>query len=81
MTRLVTDGEERVAVGDRVDRGYEVLGPSAFEEEARSAGAERPEHVVVLLEGGEDEDLGEGCGGGERAGGFDAVEVGHAHVH
>ena len=73
--------QQRVAGGDRVDRRDQLLRPRALQQEARGAGAERAEDVVVLLEGGEDHDLHLGEGGRELAGGGDAVEVGHAHVH
>ena len=46
-------GEQRVALGDRVDRGQEVLGRDVLEQEAAGAGDERVEHVLVEVEGGE----------------------------
>src|SRR5918996_2233465 len=73
--------EERVAGGDRVDGGDELLRPRALEQEAGGARAERSEDVVVLLEGREDHDPRVGCDSQELTGCGDAVQVGHADVH
>jgi hypothetical protein len=64
-----------------VHGGDELFWSCAFEQEPGGAGMQGAEDVVVLLEGGEDEDLRAGGSPGEFTGGGDAVEVGHADVH
>src|SRR6185437_8579862 len=49
--------QQRVAGGDRVDRGEQLLGARPLEQEAGRARAERAEDVVVLLERGQDHHL------------------------
>ena len=48
--------QQRLAARRRVDCGDQLLRPGAFEQEAGRAGPERPEDVVVELEGGQDQD-------------------------
>src|ERR671914_513023 len=73
--------EERVAGGDRVDRGDQLLRPGSLEQESGGARVQGAEDVVVLLEGGEDHDLHLRERGQQLASGGDAVEVRHPHVH
>jgi hypothetical protein len=47
----------------------------------KRAGPQPAEDVVVLLERGQDQDPGARRGAGQLAGGRDAVEVGHLHIH
>jgi hypothetical protein len=54
-----------------------------LDDEAAGPGADGLEHVLVELEGGEDDDahLGQPVVGGDRAGGGQAVGARHADVH
>ena len=67
-------------VGDRSDGVDELVGVGVLEQEAARAGPQGVEDVVVAVEGGEDEYLGQ-VGLDDLAGGRDAVEDRHLHVH
>jgi beta-glucosidase-like glycosyl hydrolase len=73
--------EQRLTGGHRVDRGDELLRPGPLEQEAGGAGGQRAEHVVVVLERGEDQHRRTRRCRGDRAGRGDPVEAGHADVH
>ncbi len=83
--RQFADGgrkQQRVAVRQEPDRAYDLVGASPLEQKSGGAGAEGIEHVVVVLEGGEDEDPRRVVHVGEQApGGLDTVDDGHADVH
>jgi hypothetical protein len=64
-----------------VDGRDQRLGAGALDQEARSSGTQRSEHVVVLLEGGEDQNSRGRHVARQLAGRGDPVEVGHADVH
>jgi hypothetical protein len=64
-----------------MDRREQLLGAGALEEEARGAGAERAEDVVVLFEGRQDQDPHSRSRSRQLTGGGDPVQVGHADVH
>ena len=75
-------GDQGVAVGGRVDGLREQGGPGVFEQEAPGAGLQRPVHVLVEVECGDDDDRQRvvDVGAGELAGGLDPVHLGHADV-
>ena len=65
---------------NRVDQH---LGLGVFEKESGGAGAQRGEHVLVQVEGGDHDHLDRvfGAGRGEQARGLQSVHPGHADVH
>lgn len=74
--------EERVPGGDGAQGVHDLGRAGALEEEAVGARAQRPVHVRVVLEGGDDHDLRRvGHGAQDGAGGLDTVHEGHADVH
>jgi peptidoglycan/LPS O-acetylase OafA/YrhL len=76
-------GQQRVAGGDDPDGVHQRAGVGALAEEAAGARAQSQDDVVVVLEGGEHEDLhaGEIVVGGDAAGRLDPVHHGHPDVH
>src|SRR5918999_5977794 len=64
-----------------MDPGDQLLRLRALEQESRSAGVERVEDVVVVLEGRENDDLDLGERRQHLAGRRDPVEPRHADVH
>ena len=73
--------QERVAVGHDPDGVDELLGPDVLEQEAARTGAERLHHVLVDVEGRQDQDLRGVVLRREDPRGLNAVEPGHADVH
>ena len=75
-------GDQGVAVGGRVDGLGEQGGPGVLEQEPPGAGLQRPVHVLVEVEGGDDDDRQRvvDVGAGELPGGLDPVHLGHADV-
>jgi hypothetical protein len=70
-----------VSVASR-DRGDQVRARSLLEQEAAGARAERFVHVIVEVEGGEDDDLGRArARRGDLPGRGDAVKHRHPDVH
>ena len=69
-----------MAAGDGAHRLDEVLGVGVLEQEAAGPGAETREDVVVLVEGGEDDDPRQVVRD-DPAGCLDAVHDRHLHVH
>jgi hypothetical protein len=77
-------GGHGLAGRDGADRGDQVRGERVLEEEAAGAGAQCLVHVLVQVEGCQDEDSRRVGGAGRRAdsaGRFDAVDAGHPYVH
>src|ERR1700722_16584685 len=76
-------GEQGFPCGDHADRAKQLSRVGALAEEAAGARAQRLGDVLVVLEGGQDEDLhvGGSRAGGDHSGGGQPVEVGHADVH
>lgn len=81
MSRRVTLGEERAALGDDPDRRGEPLLRSVLEQEAARARAQRVVHDLVEVERGQHQDPRRVLGRGDRLGGGDAVHDGHPDVH
>lgn len=73
--------EEGFATGGGADGFDEFLGGDIFEEVADGSGAKAVEDGIVVVEGGEDDDLAGGVGLFDAAGGGNAVEDGHAEIH
>ena len=74
-------GEEHLAGGDRAHRVDHFLQLAVLGEEAGRAGPQRLGAERVLVVHGEDEDLRRRAVRRDAAGGLDAVEHGHRHVH
>ena len=75
-------GQERVAGGHDPDRVDQLLGWGVLEQEAAGTGPEGLEHVVVPLEGGEDDDPApQGRLLADPSGGLQAVHLRHLDVH
>ena len=75
--------EQCLAGGDDLDGVEQVCGQDVLEEESAGTGAQRAVHVLVGVEGGEDQHpyAGRGRVPGEAPGRRDAVEAGHPDVH
>jgi hypothetical protein len=52
-----------------------------LEQESAGAGAQRPEHVIVGVERGQDDDLRRVPAGAQQLGGRQPVHPGHPDVH
>ena len=75
-------GDQRVAVGRRVDGLHEQLGPGVLEQEAAGAGAQRAEDVLIEVERGDHHDRHRvrHVWPGQAPRHLDAVEPGHPDV-
>jgi hypothetical protein len=74
--------DQGIALGGGMDGLGQKREAGILEQEAFRAGLQRAVHVLVEVEGGDDDD-GEGIfdvGASEPSGGLDAVQVGHADV-
>ena len=74
-------GQHRVTVVHGDDGPDEFLWRGVLEQEAGRAGLQRPEDVVVGVEGGQHDDRGRVLQRADRRGGGDAVQPGHPDVH
>ena len=75
-------GEQRVAGADHTHGGDQAFGGDVFEEEAARSRGECGVHVLVEVEGRQDDDGRRGPGGGQDLpGGFQAIDLGHPDVH
>jgi hypothetical protein len=76
-------GEQRVPGGDHPDRLDQVLGRDVLEQEPAGPGAQRRQHVLVEVEGGQDQhpDRVLDAVAGQAPGRLDPVHAGHADVH
>ncbi len=82
ITRLVIVGERSASpVGDRADRGDQLLGSVVLEHEAAGPGFQRLEDVFVQVERGENQDPRVVVGCEDAFGRLKTVELGHADVH
>ena len=70
-----------VAGGHGADGVKEHLGLCVLEQEAARAGGKRVDHVVFVVERGQDDHLRRREPAGDLSGGGDAVEDRHLHVH
>jgi hypothetical protein len=74
--------DQRLAGGEGVDRGDELLGRSVLEQEAARASPQRLVDVLVEVECRQDQHRGRGLSVGEDpAGCLEPVQVGHLDVH
>jgi hypothetical protein len=74
--------QQRLPSGHHPDGGEEILGWGRLQQEPAGADLQRLEHVVVALEGGEDQHPGLVPGGCEDPpSGLQAVQSGHLDVH
>jgi hypothetical protein len=74
-------GEGRLAGLDGTDRAEQIGGRRVLEQKSAGTGLERGEHVLVEVEGGQDEHPGRGGGGADLGRCLDAVHAGHPDVH
>ena len=75
--------DQRVAARDDLDRADELVAAGVLQQEPARPGAQRLEHVLVEVEGREDQH-GDRIGDarpGELSGRLDAAHARHAHVH
>src|SRR5580704_17937973 len=75
--------EQRLAGGDRADRGQQLLQRAALQREAARSGPQRLKNVLVQVERGEDQHPGHAraLAGGDLPGGLDTVHHRHPDVH
>src|SRR6478672_1323339 len=74
-------GEQSVAPCDDPDRLDQFDRSNVLQEEAARPGSDRLDHVLVDVEGREDQDLGRAVLRGQDPRRLDAVQPGHPHVH
>jgi hypothetical protein len=75
-------GQQGVAGADHPDGGHQVLGRDVLEQEAAGPGGQRGVHVVVQVEGGQDDHpRGAGVVGEDPPGGLQTVQFRHPYVH
>lgn len=72
--------DQAVAGRDRTHGVDQAVGVNVLQQEARGAGAQRAEDVLVQVEGGEYQHVGE-LFGDHGPGGRDSVQPRHPHVH
>jgi len=74
--------QQRVPRGQEPDGTYDLVRTRSLEQESRSSGPQGVKDVVIVVEGGEDEDARGVVDVGEQAAGcLDAINGGHADVH
>jgi hypothetical protein len=74
-------GERALAGRDELDRSDDLARGRVLEQEAVGAGAQRPQHQLVAVEGGEHEHPRRARLRADERRGGDAVELGHPQVH
>ena len=73
--------DHRVSAGDRTNRREQVRRLRIFEQEATGARSQCRVHVLVQVEGGEDDHTRIAPGVHDPPRRLDAIELRHAHVH